>query len=142
MNHFMLPHPLREDLEPPARYGINAMELLINRIMNLGGFRRRLQAKLFGGANVLHTHHATPSVAERNAAFAREFLDRENIPLVSWRLGGYEAMEVVFFPDTARTLVKSVRKLTAAELAAREAQYASELDKRAVQPPDDDVTLF
>ena len=51
MNHFMLPQANRETTS--AAFGIHAMELLINKIMRLGGDRRRLQAKHFGGASGL-----------------------------------------------------------------------------------------
>ncbi|MDM8535516.1 chemotaxis protein CheD, partial [Desulfobacterales bacterium HSG17] len=54
MNHILMPG--RADMkrfDMSARYGINAMELLINRIMNLGGKRRNLVAKIFGGAKTI-----------------------------------------------------------------------------------------
>ena len=44
MNHFMLPaRTLNEGAS--ARYGVHAMELLINEIMKRGGDRRRLRAR-------------------------------------------------------------------------------------------------
>jgi chemotaxis protein CheD len=142
MNHFMLPHPVNGDYGLPTRYGVNAMELLINRLMKLGTARGRLRAKLFGAANVLHSRQGSPSVAERNATFAREFLTREGIPIVTWRVGGFEPLEVVFFPRTARTFVKPVRKLSEAYIAELEAEYTSKLDKRAAHVSRKDITLF
>ncbi|MGH7767165.1 MAG: chemotaxis protein CheD, partial [Candidatus Binatia bacterium] len=53
MNHFMLPDG-EPDGDQPTRYGINAMEVLINEIMKLGGERRRLRAKVFGAGHVLN----------------------------------------------------------------------------------------
>ena len=54
MNHFMLP---RDDtsgaLSRSARYGAYAMEVLINQLMRMGARRERLEAKVFGGGNVL-----------------------------------------------------------------------------------------
>lgn len=54
MNHILLPgNGDLKDFSDSTRYGINAMELLINMIMNLGGNRNRLVAKAFGGGNIL-----------------------------------------------------------------------------------------
>src|SRR5687767_7179011 len=52
MNHFMLPEGADADNPTSARYGVNAMELLISEIMKLGGTRKRFQAKIFGGGHV------------------------------------------------------------------------------------------
>ncbi|HCE6098490.1 hypothetical protein ACEPU1_33790 [Pseudomonas aeruginosa] len=51
MNHFMLPDAAPGD--GSARYGAHAMELLINALLKAGALRQRLQAKVFGGGNVL-----------------------------------------------------------------------------------------
>lgn len=109
MNHFMLPKPVRYEPSLSTRYGTYAMEVLMNRILHLGGSRSRLRAKVFGGANVLWTGQRSPNVAQSNVAFVREFLDRERIPLDNWLVGGSEALEVVFFPQTARTFVRHLR---------------------------------
>ena len=53
MNHFLLPGTVGQT-EGCTRYGVHAMELLINDIMKLGGDRRRLKAKVFGGAQVMN----------------------------------------------------------------------------------------
>ena len=61
MNHIFLPEkPNIKCFSENARYGINAMELLINRIMDLGGCRQRIVAKIFGGS------HLFPSISEEN----------------------------------------------------------------------------
>src|ERR1700678_101469 len=102
MNHILLPG--RCD---GARCGVNAMELLINAIMQKGGDRRRLVAKVFGGANVLPALQS-PTVGEQNAAFVRDFLATERIALVAQRLGGTHAVQVHFRTDTGEAIVHSV----------------------------------
>jgi chemotaxis protein CheD len=105
MNHILLPG--RCDDDRPSRYGVNAMELLINAIMDLGGNRRRLVAKVFGAANVL-AGLQSPTVGELNATFVRDFLATEKIPLVAQRMGGKHAVQVHFKTDTGKTIVHSV----------------------------------
>ena len=58
----------------PTRYGVNAMEMLINEVLKLGGDRRRLQAKAFGAAHVLSGAGLSPEVPRKNARFIKEFL--------------------------------------------------------------------
>ena len=104
MNHFMLPGGGDDDATS-ARYGMNAMELLINDLLKLGARRNRLQAKVFGGGNVLSGFHVDP-VGTRNARFVLEYLAAENIPLRAQDLGDIHARKVGFFPQSGRTFVK------------------------------------
>ena len=57
MNHFMLPEGGMADKDSPVsasmRYGSYAMEILINRLLKQGARRENLEAKIFGGGNVL-----------------------------------------------------------------------------------------
>ena len=55
MNHFLLPFPKNTDdhlYSNSAKYGINAMEVLINDILKKGGRKKNLHAKVFGGSTV------------------------------------------------------------------------------------------
>jgi len=53
MNHFMLPDSGSSDtnspMNPSARYGVYAMEILINHLLKMGAHRANLEAKVFGG---------------------------------------------------------------------------------------------
>lgn len=139
MNHFMLPDQ-KTDLKVCARYGIHAMELLINEIMKLGGDRRRLQAKVFGGASLLGFSDSPWNVANRNCQFVREFLNTERIPIVAQRLGGSQPLRVYFVTDTAKVLVKVLRN--PGHLLERERAYRQQLAERVIHPQTDNVTLF
>ena len=104
MNHFMLPGGDTGN-SSCARYGMNAMELLINDLLKRGARRSRLQAKVFGGGNVLNGFYSDP-IGTRNARFVLEYLSAENIPVRAQDLGDVHARKVGFFPQTGRTLVK------------------------------------
>src|SRR5690606_39636179 len=77
MNHFMLPGG--DNNATSARYGMNAMELLINDLLKRGARRQRLQAKVFGGGNVLSGFHSHP-IGTRNADFGIDCLAAERMP--------------------------------------------------------------
>lgn len=69
MNHFMLPDGSGDGASPASasmRYGAYAMEVLINQLLKAGARRENLEAKVFGGGNVLRGFTAM-NVGECNA---------------------------------------------------------------------------
>lgn len=139
MNHFMLPDG-NGDGHLPSRFGVHAMELLINRIMKLGGDRRRLRAKVFGGADLLGFGEL--KVGAGNAAFAFSFLQTESIPVVAARLGGWQAISVDFHTGTARTLVRPLSSSTVSGLLRREEHYRKRLARLANRERPNEIRLF
>jgi chemotaxis protein methyltransferase CheR len=139
MTHFLLPSHAT-DPTVSARYGVHAMELLINEIMRVGGDRRRLQAKLFGGANVLHSGNSLLDVGKRNGEFARWFLENERIPVIAERLGGRNPVRVHFFPHSGKALVKIFPNPE--KIAECEARYREQAAARIANPKSDNITLF
>ena len=103
MNHFMLPDGDSSDTS--GRYGSYAMELLINEMMKLGARRETMQAKIFGGAQVMH-NFTTLNVGERNTNFVQDYLATERIPVVSEDVLDIYPRKVVFFPVTGKAMVK------------------------------------
>lgn len=103
MNHFMLPEG--DSADASGRYGSYAMELLINEMMKLGARRETLQAKIFGGAQVMH-NFTTLNVGERNTRFVQGYLATERIPVVSEDVLDIYPRKVVFFPVTGKVMVK------------------------------------
>lgn len=134
MNHFMLPHDTQSGaglVSSSARYGTYAMELLINQIIKLGARRERLEAKLFGGGNVMKGFTVT-DVGERNARFAIEYLKLEGIRLVAQDLRDDYPRKVYFFPATGRVLVKKLRSVHNDTIVRRERDYEHKLAAESV----------
>lgn len=130
MNHFLLPEGGQGD-PSSARYGLHAMELLINGLLKLGASRAELVAKAFGGARIRDGLYAA---GPANAAFARRFLADEGIPCLTTSLGGDRARRVRFWPATGRV---QQMLLDRAEPVARQAPARG---KPGSAP--DDVTFF
>lgn len=105
MNHFLLPFALETD-DPNLSHGCFSMELLINELMKAGARRSRLQAKIFGGANLIRSSYR---VGERNAEFARSYLMDEGIEIVSSDIGGSTGRLVEFFPANGRARVLKIQ---------------------------------
>lgn len=141
MNHFMLPDGSGEPgnlLSASMRYGSYAMEVLINQLLKTGARRDNLEAKVFGGGNVLRGFTAI-NVGERNADFVRDFLRAENIRIVAEDLNDVHPRKVYFFPATGRVLVKKLKQLNNYTLVKREQDYAGRLKTNVVGG---DIDLF
>ncbi|WP_454831185.1 chemoreceptor glutamine deamidase CheD [Pseudoxanthomonas wuyuanensis] len=130
MNHFLLPDGQVGD-GAPARYGSFAMELLINDLLKRGAARNRLEAKVFGGANVLKGFTSNP-VGTRNAEFVRQYLDAERIPVTAEDLRGIHPRKVWFFPRTGRVVVQRLPHAHEAEVVAAESAVRARLSRTPV----------
>lgn len=130
MNHFMLPDSAAADKDSPVsesmRYGTYAMEVLINQLLRNGARRENLEAKIFGGGNVLKSF-TTMNVGDRNAIFVRKFLKEERIRVISEDLLDIYPRKVYYFPKTGRVLVKKLKNMHNDTLVQREEAYASKL---------------
>jgi len=141
MNHFMLPDSTLDTTDPlskSARYGTFAMELLINQLMKLGAQRKFLEAKVFGGGNVLAGLTAA-NVGERNAVFVQKFLQTEDIRIVAKDLVDIYPRKVYYFPKTGKVLVKKLKNVHNSTVLQREWDYGSRLQATKVGG---DIELF
>ena len=119
LNHFMLP----EGVGDSGRYGSYAMELLINEMMKRGASRGALEAKVFGGGQVI-AGMETMNVGERNTRFVLDYLKAEHIPVVSKDVLDIYPRKVCFLPDSGKAMVKRLAATAASALLARERESA------------------
>ncbi|MCL4125641.1 UNVERIFIED_CONTAM: hypothetical protein GTU68_052075 [Idotea baltica] len=131
MNHFLIPEggngASAENRLDVARYGVFAMEFLINSILKNGGERDRLVAKLAGGGRVLQS--STP-IGASNVRFARKYLADESIEVLSEHVEGEQARRVAFHPLSGRCLVQELASATT-EVSESERAYASSIERPA-----------
>jgi chemotaxis protein CheD len=131
MNHFLLAYRHHSRDQPiiqsdEGRYGIYAMELLINDLMKKGANRLHLQAKCFGGGNVLKLREDKENrktVGDVNVEFIKAFLSNENIPIVSACLGGNYGRNVHFVGTDFSVFVRKIVDQQAVFLENEERQY-------------------
>ena len=120
MNHILLPGTGLDTHS--TRFGMHAMEMLINELMKQGGDRRRFIAKAFGGANVL-PGLTTSNIGDDNATFVRQFLATERIPLLAQRLGGIHPVQVWFKTETGKATVRVVGGAQVSRITHAEESY-------------------
>ena len=138
MNHFMLPGDSSDILSASARYGTYAMEKMINDLLKMGAKRANLEAKLFGGGNVLRGITLT-NVGGRNAEFARDYLNTEKIVIVAQDLLDIYPRKVYFFPHSGKVMVRKLRHMSNDTIIKREQLYSSRIKVSEVQG---EVELF
>ena len=129
MNHFMLPGEPASPESPwavSARFGVYAMEVLINDMLHLGADRRRLIAKAFGGARVLQSF-GTLDVGAKNSTFVLAFLQEEGIPLAAQDLGGTSPRKLHFFPATGKVQLKRLHLQNGGAVERQEREYWSRI---------------
>jgi len=147
MNHFMLPGgggsggdiantAHGQAMDESARYGVYAMELLINEILKNGGNRKNLEVKITGGGRMLAN---MSDIGKRNIDFVRQFLKTEGLEVTAEDLGDIYPRKVYYFPATGKVRMKKLRTMHNDTITSREHQYLEELRKKSVQS---DVELF
>lgn len=133
MNHFLLANR-RYSKDMPViasdagRYGIHAMELLINKLLAAGAKKRHLKAKAFGGGNVLGRDCSSVQdnflcVGAVNVRFVREFLLGDRIPLVAADLGSNHGRQIYFVPEDYSVYVRKIAISGNAALVQQEREF-------------------
>jgi chemotaxis protein CheD len=138
MNHFLLPGDESTDAQTSesARYGVFAMESLLNGIFKAGGRKERLEIKVFGGGNVINN---SARIGSKNAKFIRDFLRREGYRIASEDLEGDHPRRVHFYPDTGKVMMRQLKRKDDLVVVDEEAIYKRKI---ATQPVEGNIELF
>lgn len=108
INHYLLP-AYNGEVQPSTRFGDIAISELLSRLTRLGCDKRRLRAKLFGGACVLEAFRERKNhLGSQNVAIARELLATEAITVVRENVGGQRGRKLVFFTDDGSAWIKEL----------------------------------
>ena len=146
MNHFMLPLKGMDHSKAKwefhdsysCRYGIWAMECLINELLKYGANRHDMRVKIFGGGTIIKDM-STP-IGEQNIRFALDYIANEELPMVGSDVGGPWPRKVLFYPASGRALVKRLQSMHNDTIQRREVQYQSVINEpESVQS---DIELF
>jgi chemotaxis protein CheD len=132
MNHFMLPGDTASPGSPwaaSARFGVYAMEVLINDMLRMGADRRRMVAKVFGGAQLLSGFDRL-DVGAKNSEFVLDFLRVEGIRVAARDLMDVCPRKVHFFLDSGKVQVKRLNLTPSDPVQKREREYLSRLAVR------------
>jgi len=140
MNHILLPG--KADLgrfDKGARYGINAMEMLINKLMKIGARRKMLRAKLFGGAHIIQSLQKENSPGLKNISFIEKFMELEGIPIVSRDTGGVNARKIHFHTHSGDVYVKTLPAFHFPTISWEEDHFKRKVQKELLKTSSDSL---
>lgn len=144
MNHILLPGDSNTNLKKgdpgySTRFGAFAMEELINGMLKLGAKKSNMEAKIFGGGNVIKN---STLIGERNIKFALDFLEQEKIPTLSKDVGGDTARRLHFFPDTGKAFIRKLKRKEDMVILDKEKEYQNTLKNKFEDEKEPEVDLF
>jgi chemotaxis protein CheD len=102
MSHYMLAQRGGNDagMELNARYGEEALTLMIEQLARLGVAADKCQAKVFGGGEMFQTQQRNPTVGRKNGDAARELLRERGIALTAASMFGIGHRNIIFNVNT------------------------------------------
>jgi chemotaxis protein CheD len=141
MNHFMLPinkastsDYLTSNFNPnfytdELRYGTISMEVLVSEIQKMGGERKNLRAKYFGGGKVLKTFSDVLDIGKKNIEFVESYIKKEGIPVDSNDVGGKVGRKLFFIIRDFKVLSKDLEISELNKISTSEKMYRDKIAK-------------
>jgi chemotaxis protein CheD len=111
--HILLPdESMSRDRSNPAKFPATIVPIVLDEMHVLGAVRRRVRARIAGGASMFANLITTNSIniGERNIASVRSVLERAKIPIVGEDVGSDHGRSVYLFVADGRVEVRSLRK--------------------------------
>lgn len=93
LNHYLLSEGMPDEREN-MRYGAHAIPALIEECVRLGANRNKLQAKVYGGGNVISVAQIGDGIGKRNIDCAEKMLRDLGIPIVEKNVAGESARTI------------------------------------------------
>jgi chemotaxis protein CheD len=137
MNHFLLPSSCAQS--ESCRFGLYAMETMLNEMYKLGCKKDNISAKIAGGATILQD--LTENIGERNVMFARSFCRSEGIRVISESVLGNNG-RVVMLDNDFKTVAKPIINRTMDERITQADRALARAINKADTVVTDDITLF
>lgn len=109
--HIMLPDSTAiKENSNIAKFADSGIEELVRQMVELGASKRRMVAKIAGGAQMFAFNNNSDllCVGERNAEASRKKLDQLGIPLLASDTGENYGRTIVFYPESGELVIKSV----------------------------------
>jgi chemotaxis protein CheD len=113
--HILLPDvSMSRDRSNPAKFPSTIVPILIEEMRRLGASRKRLRAKIVGGASMFGNliPNGAMNIGERNVLAVRDVLGSAKIPIVAADTGSDHGRSVYLSIDDGRVEVRSLRKGT------------------------------
>ena len=109
MNHYLVPLWNGNGLQSP-KYGNVSIPKMIDKIVSKGSNINKLQAKVFGGANINNITTPEMLVGKKNILIAKEILREYGIKILAEDVGGFRGRRIMMRSDTGKIYLKYAQK--------------------------------
>ena len=109
MNHYLVPLWNENGLQSP-KYGNISIPRLIDSMVNIGCDINDMEAKIFGGANVIDVTSHDLMIGRKNILIANEILREYKIPVTAKDIGGDKGRRIMMRSDTGKIFLKYTQK--------------------------------
>ncbi len=114
MCHGVMPQSNKPSIDKRTRFVDAAINHMISKLQSLHPHQKlQLEAKIFGGADVLHFEITTwmknSSIGRQNTIAARSSLKDFGIPIVAEKVGGKIGCKIIFLTHTGEVFFQSLR---------------------------------
>lgn len=93
--------------ENPLKFGDSAIEIAVQRMIEKGCLKNRLEAKIAGGACMFNFPNQVINIGERNAEAVRKKLGEMHIPVLASDVGGNYGRTVEFDIEKGSMTIKT-----------------------------------
>ncbi len=105
MNHYLVPLWNENGLQSP-KYGNISIPKLIENMLNIGCEKHNIEAKIFGGANVIEVSQEDMMKGRKNILIAKEVLREYGIKITAQDTGGTKGRKILMRSDTGKILLR------------------------------------
>ncbi len=107
MNHYLVPLWNDNGLQSP-KYGNISIPKLIDNMLNIGCQKHNIEAKIFGGGNVIDVSSESMMIGRKNILIAKEMLREYGIKISAQDVGGNRGRRILMRSDTGKILLKYI----------------------------------
>lgn len=112
--HIMLPDSslTKQENFNKYKYADTAIDILVEKLIQLGARKSQLKAKIAGGAQMFQLQSASEimRIGPRNVEAVKERLKYHQIPVVSSDTGGNQGRTIEFDPVTTKLKIRTVNQ--------------------------------
>lgn len=109
MNHYLLPLWNDNGLQSP-KYGNISIPKLIKNMQKYGSKLENIQAKVFGGANVINVDREEMMIGRKNILIAEEILKEYRIKIGAKDVGGVRGRRIYMQSNTGKIMLKYTQR--------------------------------
>jgi chemotaxis protein CheD len=107
MNHYLVPLWNENGLQSP-KYGNISIPKLIDNMLNIGCMKQNIEAKIFGGGNVIDVTQEEMMIGRKNILIAKEMLREYGIKISAQDVGGNRGRRILMRTDTGKIFLKYI----------------------------------